>query len=216
VNYKFGDPEISTELDSAKLDAAIARYADLNSLVQRAKSANPEYLTAEENLKAANAGYTNAKSGYFPTLNASAGYRLSSQEISTLTNNNTINWGLSLNWTLFDGFRTNQGVQSADVAKMDAEIVLKQNERDMNVAIYKAYAQLVAARSQYDASVRGLVSANEDSRIAKERYDLGAGTILDLQTARANYVNALTNKINAAYNFHISLRNIEFAIGDGK
>jgi outer membrane protein len=213
MNYQFEDPSISTELTPQQLDAVVAKYADFESLKRRAKAENPDFLAAEENLNAAEAGITSAKSGYWPSLNASAGYRLSSQEISLLKDNNTLNWGLNFSWTLFDGFRTNQGVQIADVSRMNAELTLQQSERNINVAIMKAYLQLVAARSQYDASSKGLVSATEDRRITQERYNLGAGTLLDIQTASANYTNAAVNKINAAYNFHNAVKNIEYAIG---
>lgn len=216
MNYNFEDPSISTELNSQELDAIIAKYDNFDNLKQRAKGANSDFLGATENLKAAADGYTIAKSTYWPSLNASAGYRLSSDAVSTLSDNNTLNWGLNFSWTLFDGFHTNQNVQIADVAKKDAELNLVQTERNMNVAILKAYLQLVTARLQYEASAKGLVSATEDRRIAQERYGLGAGTLLDLQTAAANYTNAAVNKINAAYNFHIAVRNIEYAIGDGK
>jgi outer membrane protein len=216
MNYSFDDASISTELDSARLDASIAKYDNFDNLKQRAKTTNPDVLGATENLYAADAGFTGAKSGYWPSLNASAAYRLSSPEIPTLVDNNTLNWGVTFSWTLFDGFRTNQSVQTADVKKKDAELNLLQTERNMNVAILKAYLQLVAARAQYDASAKGLVSSTEDRRIAEERYNLGAGTLLDLQTAAANYTNASVNKINAAYNFHLAVRNIEYAIGDGK
>jgi outer membrane protein len=216
MNFTFEDPSISTQLDSAQLDAVISKYDNFDNLKQRARGVNADFLGATENLNAADAGSTVAKSGYWPSLNAIAGYRLSSPEIPTLIDNNTLNWGLNFSWTLFDGFRTNQNVQIADVTKKDAELTLLQSERNMNVAILKAYLQLVAARSQYDASAKGLVSSTEDRRIAQERYNLGAGTILDLQTAAANYTNAAVNKINAAYNFHLAVKNIEFAIGDGK
>ncbi len=216
MNYTFEDPSISTQLDSARLDAVIAKYDNFDNLKQRAKGVNADFLGATENLIAAEAGSTVAKSGYWPSLNASAAYRLSSPEIPTLVDNNSLNWGLTFSWTLFDGFRTNQSVQIADVTRKDAELTLLQSERNMNVAILKAYLQLVAARSQYDASAKGLVSSTEDRRIAEERYNLGAGTLLDLQTAAANYMNAAVNKINAAYNFHVSVKNIEYAIGAGK
>ena len=216
MNYRFEDPSISTDLNAQTLDDIIAKYGDYDGLKRRAKDVNPDFLGAEENLNAADAGVTSAKSGYWPSLSAGAGYRLSSSEIPTLVDNNTLNWGLNFSWTLFDGFRTNQSVQIADVTMKNAELTVLQSERNMNTTILKAYLQLVAARAQYEASAKGLVSSTEDRRIAEERYNLGAGTILDLQTASANYTNAAVNKINAAYNFHNAVKNIEYAIGEAK
>jgi outer membrane protein len=57
-------------------------------------------------------------------------------------------------------------------------------------------------------------SATEDRKIAEERYNLGAGTLLDLLTASANFVNAEANKVNASYNYVIARRNVEYSLGE--
>jgi outer membrane protein len=73
---------------------------------------------------------------------------------------------------------------------------------------------LDAAVKQYDASQKGVLSASEDRKIAEERYNLGAGTLLDLLTANAGLVNAQANLVNASYNFIIAKRNMEYVLGE--
>jgi outer membrane protein TolC len=63
-------------------------------------------------------------------------------------------------------------------------------------------------------SDKALRSASEDRRIAEERYNLGAGTLLDLLVANATYVNSQASRVNAIAGFLNARYNMEFAVGD--
>jgi outer membrane protein len=212
--YTFSDPSISTEIDQAELDASSTQSKDMQALAQRALAARPDYKGAMEGFSASESGVTLARSGYFPRISAFAGYSFGNEQFSRITDNKTLNWGVSLNWNLFDGFQTNQSLQTALATRRNAELSLAQTERNINVEVKKALLDLDAARKQYEVSQKGLVSATQDYRIAEERYNLGAGTLLDLLTANANLVNAQANRVNAVYNFVTARRNVEFVLGE--
>jgi outer membrane protein TolC len=52
-----------------------------------------------------------------------------------------------------------------------------------------------------------------DRKIAEEKYNLGAGTLLDLLVATANYTTALSNKVNAVVGYLLSKKQAEYALG---
>ncbi len=212
--YQFVDPTVSTEIPQTELDSSAEQYKRFADLSQRALSSRPDYQSATESFHASESGVTSARSGYFPTISASAGYSLSNPEFSNLSDNKRLTWGINLRWNLFDGFQTNEALQSAIVVRRNAEISLKQTERNINVEMKKALLDLDAARKGYEVSQKGLVSATEDRKIAEERYNLGAGTLLDLLTANAGLVNAQANKVNSSYNYIIAKRNVEYVLGD--
>jgi len=212
--YVFADPTISTTISRTDLDATSEQYKDFSALSQRALASRPDYLSAQENFGASESGVTAARSGYFPSIFASAGYGLSNEEFSRLSSNKNITWGVNLRWNLFDGFRTNQALEIANVTKRNAEISLIQAERNINVELKKGLLDLDAARKQYEVSQKGLTSATEDRRIAEERYNLGAGTLLDLLTANAGLVNAQASQVNATYSHIVARRNLEYVIGE--
>jgi len=212
--YRFIDPSISTELAKAELDDVIKRYEGFDMLKNRALNSRPDFIASQESYESAGWGVTAARRTYMPSVFASAGYSLSSTRISTLNDSKGLSWGVSIRWTLFDGFATNQAIQSAKALERNAELSLAQLERTINVELKKALLDLQAAAKQYEVAQKGVVSATQDRRTAEERYNVGAGTLLDLLVANANYVNAEVNKINAAYNFIVSRRNVEYVLGE--
>ena len=214
TDYQISDPTISTSIDRSELDSTHQKYTSVTDLSQRAIAARPDYVAARSDLDAAESGVTEARSGYYPTVSASAGYSMSNNEFSRISDNKNINWGIGVRWNIFDAFRTNQSLQTAIANKKSAEASLAQAERDISVQVKKAMLALEAAHKQVEVSQKGLVSATEDRKIAEERYNLGAGTLLDLLTANAGLVNAQANDINATYNYITSKRNLEYVIGE--
>lgn len=215
-DYQVADAALNVAPEAGDITASAEQYADLNALSRRALASRPDYLGTVETFHAADAGVSAARSGYFPSLSAFAGYSLANEELSRLrlNDNNVVNWGLSLNWTLFDGFQTNKALQAAAVETRNAEIAVKQAERDISVEIKKTLLDLEASRKALEVTQKGLRSAQEDRRIAEERYNLGAGTLLDLLVANANLVTAEANKINATYDFFIAMRTMEYVLGE--
>ncbi|MCC6397983.1 MAG: TolC family protein [Bacteroidetes bacterium] len=213
-DYQFADPSVSGSIDSTDVSATRAKYTDIAALTNTALTYRPDYLGAKENFDASSSSVTMARANYFPVLSARAGLNGNNEEIGNVFDYKTIYWGLNLSWTLFDGFATNQSVQSAIASKRNAEITVAQAERNIGVEVKKAMLDLEAAMKQFDVSQKGLRSASEDRKIAEERYNLGAGTLLDLLVASAGYVNAEANVVNASYNYIIAKRNAEYVLGE--
>jgi outer membrane protein len=212
--FVFADPAVSGSIDSVEIATTQAKYQNLGDLTRRALVARADFQSVKEGLDAAESGITSARAGYFPSLTANAGLTMNNENFSNLTDYKTIYWGLRLSWTLFDGFGTNASIQNAVAIKRNAEITLAQSERSIGVEVKKALLDLDAAMKQYDVSGKGLTSATEDRKIAEERYNLGAGTLLDLLIANAGLVNAEANLVNASYNYIIAKRNVEYVLGE--
>jgi outer membrane protein len=213
-DYVIADPSLPTDLNIADLEATAAQYRDFLQLRQKALSLRPDFQSAQESFRAADWGVTAATSRYFPSVSAFAGYSLSNTKLENIRDNRGINWGLRISWTLFDGFGTNQSIQSALAQSRNAELALQQAERNISVEVKKALLDLEAARKQYEVSLKSVQSATQDHRVAEERYNLGAGTLVDLLVANAGLVNAQASKVNATYNYITAKRNLEFVLAE--
>jgi len=216
LEYQFYDPTISNKIDSLELYSEREKYKDIDNLINRALASRPDYLAARENKRSTEASVTAAWGGYIPSISASASYSLSNDKLSQLKDNRSISWGIGLRWNIFDGFLTNQSVQTAIVNQKNAEENLKQMERNIVVEIKNAVLDLESRLKQVEVSQKGVQSASEDYKIAEERYNLGAGTLLDLLTAHAGYVNAQANNINAVYFYITAKKNLDYVLGELK
>jgi outer membrane protein len=214
LDFTISDPTVKEQLGKMESATEVLPVPLFQDVRKNALAYRPDFKGAMENLKSADNSVMSAWGRYLPRASASAGYSTNNLEFGLLGVNRTFSWGLSLSWTLFDGFATNQSIQTARAQQRNAELSLQQTERSINVEVKKALLDLEAAQKQYDASAKALVSASQDRRVAEEKYNLGSGTLLDLQIANATSVNAEANKINAAYNFMTAQRNLEYATGN--
>jgi outer membrane protein len=211
--YDFHDPSVKLDVDTTEFKAVNEQYRDYRVLINEALGLRPDYLSAIENVNAANSAVTVALGGHFPTISGFVSYGLNSSELDKLRDNKNLLWGLNISFPLFNGWQTTNQVQQTKVTLRNAEQQLSQAERQVQVDIKKSLLDLEAAEKQVDVTVNSVVSATEDRRIAEEKYNLGAGTILDLLTANANYTLALSNKVNAAYNYYLVKKQLEYNIG---
>ena len=151
----------------------------------------------EEQISKNNATIANA--GYLPTLDLSAGFSGSINDTETEARSTgektkttgvfdkTLNAGLNLNWTLFDGFK----IQASYARLKELE---RQGETLTRIAIEDFIATLTAEYYNYiQQQIRlknfryAMSLSKERLRIVEERYIVGNFSRLDLQQARVDY-----------------------------
>lgn len=218
ADYAIVDPTIDSKIkqvESDSIDQPMGSFADLR---RRALESRLDYASVRENVTLADIGITQAWSNYYPSLNLNGGYSTNAQSWGTATSsdNKSFNVGLSLSWQLPEIFGALQRVQTAKISRKIAVLQSEQKARDITVELKKALLDLDAARKQYQASQRSRVAAEEDKKVAEEKYNLGSGTLLDVQVATTAYLNAQVTTLYNAYNYFSLKKNVELVVGERK
>lgn len=219
------DPRNPFELDEA--DAAanadsveIARYRatlpSLSTLIEGALTSRADIRQAELNLNSAAKSSSIATAGHFPVLSAFASYDWSNDRIAALWSEDygRFSYGLSFSIPLFSNFQVVTAEQRAEIDRRNSQTVLTDVQLIVTAEITRAEYALTAAEKNVEITRRIVFSAQEDQRIANERYSLGAGTLLDLIVANTNLTAAQSEVVNSTFNYLIARKQLEYALGN--
>ena len=121
---------------------------------------------------------------------------------------------VALSLPIFDGFALEGNMRSAKGSLLEAEANRRQLELDVAVEVQTAWLALREARQRIEVAMEGLASAEEDYKFSKGRYDLGAGTFLDLLTAEVNLSQAKRAHVEALADARIAEAELERAVGE--
>jgi outer membrane protein len=215
-DYIFEDVTVLQQIENLNFDSLQQEYSDFNKLVQEALEARPDYQSSLLAKQISENDLSIARSGHYPTLNLGAGYGLSGDDFGTMSDTKTWNWRLSLSVPIFSGFQTSTQTQTSQLNFEFADQQVDEAKRRVAKDVRSSLLSLETARKRYDVSLKNLKSAEEDRRIAEERYNLGSNTLLDLLVATANYTQAISNKVSSSYDFVYAKLQFRIAVGREK
>jgi outer membrane protein len=210
-----------TDIDTADFTEVNNRYSNFDTLVAMGVKQRPDQRATLEAYNAASSAVTIAQSGYWPSLAGSASYGYSSSRFGNLiaggidnpNGDKNLSLSLRLSVPIFNGFSTMNQVEQAQVQEMNAKEDLEQAKRQIAVDVRKALLTLGQSEKRLIVSRTSVVSADMDRKIAEEKYNLGAGTLLDLLVATASYTNAVQVKVDAVFDFLLAKKSVEYALG---
>lgn len=205
-----GIPTAVTPDEMQKFRTKIGSYG---SAVSMSLQKRLDYSAADLRLQAAQASVTGSKSGYYPSVSASGGWNWSNYEIGSFSDNGRSGLNLNLSYPIFDQFRTNNILQSAQVQFTALDIAKKQLEQQIASDVQTAFYQLSAAEKQIEITIRSLKSAEQNFQSASERYKVGTASVLDYTTADAQLVTAKINRINSIFNYVSAQYQLQYAMG---
>lgn len=164
-----------------------------------------------------------SRSGYMPTLSFNAGIGTNYYKTSGFTNesfgdqmrhNFSKSLGFSLNIPIFDGFSTRNSVARARIQQLNADLDLENTRQSLYKTISTAYTQAVAAERKERTSDVTVESTKAAFDAMKVKYDNGRATATEYEKAKADYTNALSERLQARYERILRTRILKF-YGEG-
>ncbi len=210
--YEFSKDLTSEEKQFIKSDVE-SDYSRISDLVNQALNSRKDYVSKQLDLESSYDGVTIARSGHFPRLTGSAGFRSSANTFDNLFDMKSYNAGLTLSIPIFSGFSVSNQVQFAEVRAMNTELELSDLKRKIKLDIQQSLLDLQAAKKALIVSEKNVKAAEENLKIEREKYSLGAGKLLDVLIANTFFTNAQTNYINAQFNYVRLSEQLKYNLG---
>jgi outer membrane protein len=233
-NYNFVVPDVSD-------DQLTPEQYDSNTLLRNAFDRRLDLRAQESAIDASVQGIRLARSSMMPSLSLSGsiGSGFSSLQQRTvlddqglpmegpdgfsiredvpfgtqIDNNRSQTIGLNLQIPIFNRFFTRTQVQRAQVQYDNARLDLENLQQDIGLQVRQSYLDYLTDEKRLDVTEKQLRAAEQALEAEQERYNVGASTLVELTQARANFVQASSDRADAKYTFLFRKRLIEYYIG---
>lgn len=222
--YEFDVPDL-------KGDTVRAAGFDLSRLIDEAFKQRLDLEAEKARRRAAEQGVRAARSSYYPTVSVSGRYgtdwtsrgrlpdpenpgQFVQQDFSDqLENNRGGSVGLSVSIPIFDQMNRSSRVENARVQAQDAKYALQDQRQEVALQVRQAYLDYRNAIQQLEAANTRLKAARQSREATQERYNLGSASIVELQNATRDYVDAASQQVRAQYNVIFQRKRIEYRTG---
>jgi outer membrane protein TolC len=184
----------------------------VEALVARAEENAPVAVAARAELDRAGSEKLQAWSQYVPSLRMTGGY----DWFSFRWPPDEESWSLRLiaSLPLFNGFTREATVARAEAERRVAEAESRDAVLAARAAVADAAGQIDTAARRVQIAARALELAREDLRVIEERYQLGAATILDLQTSQVALADAEVGWVRARQELGVAVAALEAELGE--
>jgi outer membrane protein len=186
----------------------------LDSLISDSLS-HPEFRKAKELTASADAKVTAAKRQYLPTVSAYAsGGDFQVYDSSRSQANQTGGWwaaGGFVSMPLFTGFMIENQVREAKAQKAAAEAASLNIEQALTQQVTNSYLDTVSFAQQIKLGEEQVKTAQEALSLAKQRYKLGLGSIVEVTQAEVALTAAQTRLAESQYDYKIAEVTLAYA-----
>ncbi len=212
LNTAMGLP-VATPIEANSQEAPIAPpdAIDVSGGLAQAIADRPAIEAAVQRTLAATEGVSAAQSAFGPRIAAewSAGLR----DSEFFPTDRDWRAGVTVTWSLFDGFAKRHRLAGARAARARDEAEVERTRQTVQAEVWSAHAKLRETHEAIDAAEVLIRDADENVRIARERYRVGAGTVNELLDAQAALARADAVRVQAEWDYRSACATYDWTIG---
>ncbi|MDE6547898.1 MAG: TolC family protein [Muribaculaceae bacterium] len=209
------DIENDGHFDIIPLNEEILPIPALDEVWTNMQMANHTLRAAVIRKQAAGENVEVAKTGYIPTLSFNAGLGTNYYKTSGFSNegfaaqmrhNFAKSLGFSLNIPIFDGFSTRNSISRARMEQLNSELDLENTRQQLYKTVSTAHAQAIAAAAKERASQSAVENTKAAFDAMTVKYDNGRANATEYEKAKADYINAVADRLQASYERQLRVR----------
>ena len=122
-------------------------------------------------------------------------------------------YGISLNFNVFNGFRDHVNHQNAKIAEKMASENLRQQKQQLLSQLKFYYNQFNTYKEIRETNLLNIQAAEEEYKLANERFKIGSGTSLELRDAQVKLSEAEQLLIESDYQLVLTKNQIQALLG---
>jgi outer membrane protein len=170
-----------------------------------------DVMAVKSLVQASKAEIRKARSGYFPSVSANAGYDEYDTDLESISDQ--WRFGVDLTWELFSGFQTEGEIVSAKGKFQELKAALRDLELAVRQEVTDSYLRANENREGVDIAHETLILAKENFYMASERYKAGLNDMIEYNDAQLLLSRAQSNLIITYYDYLTALARLERAVG---
>jgi outer membrane protein len=183
----------------------------VQALLLQARAARPDLAAADALTARARAGIAASRAAALPVLSLGASTSRTFSSPGGSNSGSILTLGVSV--PLFDGGLVRASIAQAEATLRQAEAEREQQAAQVDLDVWQSYQQAAVSAAALDSAHRGLDSAQLAEAAARQRYEAGVTTLLEVLSAQAGTAQARLNLAQARYNGLVSLANLAYALG---
>jgi outer membrane protein len=188
-----------------------------NQALNEALANNPSYRKATFDLEMARSELWMAKANFLPTLNLYLSHSTAVDETNQLLNfeknDASYYFGITLSYNIFNNFNDLSYLMSRKKYAKTQEESLENSKNAVALEVKQAYLNVQQNLEKLKLNEESVAAAQEDLNIVKEKYKLGAATIIEVLDAEVSFKQAQTNQVQAMFDYNLAVSRLEKAMG---
>jgi outer membrane protein TolC len=210
-NRHIGEPLDRPAELQADVPAPAALPTDLDALIEMARERRTELAALGEQAQAYGQMAKMERARVLPQVSLTGGYNYLENQF--LNDDAVASAGVGVQWALFDGGQARKRAAALDRTRRATLEQREDAESIIALQVRQAWLGVEETRQRVRVTADAAEQAEENLRIARERYGAGLGTQTQLLEAETLRVRALTNRDDAELDAGLARLRLARAVG---